>query len=85
MLALRFMRTALPVLQLNHSVPANCTAAASQSTSRGAATQKRRAGVGPAGAAAATASRYCSVAAAVKHTEPTKNVTDVVRAPTAWA
>ncbi len=40
--ASRLTRTAFPVLQLNHSVPANCTAQASQSMFRGAHTQKRR-------------------------------------------
>ncbi len=79
--ALRFMRTALPVLQLNHSVPANCTAQASQAMFRGAHTQKRR--LVPCWPRPSTASRYCRKAADVKNTEPVKNVNDVASRPTA--
>ena len=81
--ASRFMRTALPVLQLNHRVPANCTAQASQPTSRGAKSQKRRrSGLCSAGRPS-TASRYWRNAADVKNTDPRKNVSDVARKPTA--
>ncbi len=73
------------MLQLNHNVPANCTAQASQSRSRGAHTKNRRAVVVGATATASTASRYCRNAAAVKNSDPTKNVREVVRGPVASA
>src|SRR5580765_8358040 len=62
----RFWRSALPVLQLNHSVPASCTAHASHPSSRGAQTRYPPAD-----------SRYCSSAAEVKNSEPTKTVAAV--------
>jgi hypothetical protein len=71
------------VLQLNHKVPANCTAQASQSTFPGAHTQNRRSGGLSTAGRSSTASRYCRNAAEVKNSEPRKNVTAVARNPTA--
>jgi hypothetical protein len=71
------------VLTLNSMVPMDCTAVASQSIRPGWNTKIfRRAVPGRAGAAS-TASRYCRKPAAVKNSDPMKNVTASGRPPTA--
>ena len=75
---------ATKVLTLNSMVPTDCTPVASQSIWPGRNTKIFRRAVPGRWGAASTASRYCRKPAAVKNSDPMKNVTASGLPPTAF-